>query len=553
MTGISAGKTWSRIGAEVAPTSSAASGVWLIGEVAENVGAGTWPAPPSGYVMVVGLPDTAGVDFYPYSMECLYSGTTIRIMGRWNDGSGGGGNQAARICGVNLDLSGGANAPTTVTGQTVWSFSITGATQEGIYSEQTGGLWVDSSDNSYEVGNVWGGVTYDYYNLGFAKFNSSGVLQWQGVFRQNTGSLSPGMQRAVCWHGGSDDDAVFMTVFQDSLAGWNKRRHQMVPCDEGTGAELSSSWNRMVYMNNENSSINNQMGSTLRRSNVNGTKIATMHDYYDNSDKHLVSPILWDMGRPYSVSSGWTTTSVGLRNISTGSTDIYGTGVCLDSSDNVYCTGIFYATNIDGSGSNANVFIAKYNSTGTLQWIYCLRAQAGGVENSMWGGDITIDGTDLYINGYCDDVTGSTTNAGPWIAKVDVSGTPSLTWINHAVSADYNCYGSSIKRIGSTHVVSMGYGQTPPGAVIGAGVSMNIDGSTTGSTTVDGANWTVTDMSPYIVFADAASGGTPNVSLINNGAVSIIEGAINNTTGGYYNTKVSGAPATTNTVESGGV
>ena len=60
-------------------------------------------------------------------------------------------------------------------------------------------------------------------------------------------------------------------------------------------------------------------------------------------------------------------------------------------------------------------------------------------------------------------------------------------------------------------------------------------------------------MSPYIVFADAASGGTANVSLINNGAVSIIEGAINNTTGGYYNTKVSGAPATTNTVESGGV
>lgn len=45
MTGISAGKTWSRIGAEVAPTSSAASGVWTLNEVAENEGAGTWPAP----------------------------------------------------------------------------------------------------------------------------------------------------------------------------------------------------------------------------------------------------------------------------------------------------------------------------------------------------------------------------------------------------------------------------------------------------------------------------------------------------------------------------
>ena len=45
MTGISAGKTWSRIGAEVAPTSSASSGVWQMQEVAENVGAGTWPSP----------------------------------------------------------------------------------------------------------------------------------------------------------------------------------------------------------------------------------------------------------------------------------------------------------------------------------------------------------------------------------------------------------------------------------------------------------------------------------------------------------------------------
>ena len=47
MTGIEAGKTWSRIGAEVAPTSSAASGVWgSLNEVSGYVGAGTWPSPP---------------------------------------------------------------------------------------------------------------------------------------------------------------------------------------------------------------------------------------------------------------------------------------------------------------------------------------------------------------------------------------------------------------------------------------------------------------------------------------------------------------------------
>jgi hypothetical protein len=49
MTGIEAGKTWSRIGPQVAPTSSAASGVWQIQEASEYIGAGTWPEPPKDY------------------------------------------------------------------------------------------------------------------------------------------------------------------------------------------------------------------------------------------------------------------------------------------------------------------------------------------------------------------------------------------------------------------------------------------------------------------------------------------------------------------------
>lgn len=48
MTGISSGKTWSRIGPEVAPTASAASGVWTLQEASENLGAGVWPLPKEG-------------------------------------------------------------------------------------------------------------------------------------------------------------------------------------------------------------------------------------------------------------------------------------------------------------------------------------------------------------------------------------------------------------------------------------------------------------------------------------------------------------------------
>jgi len=48
VTGIEAGKTWSRVGPEVAPTSSSASGVFTLSEYSENQGAGTWPNPPTG-------------------------------------------------------------------------------------------------------------------------------------------------------------------------------------------------------------------------------------------------------------------------------------------------------------------------------------------------------------------------------------------------------------------------------------------------------------------------------------------------------------------------
>lgn len=59
--GIESGKTWSRIGAEVAPTSSAAPGVWGdLNEVAENVGAGNWPVPAVEGFEKIGSTDAGG-------------------------------------------------------------------------------------------------------------------------------------------------------------------------------------------------------------------------------------------------------------------------------------------------------------------------------------------------------------------------------------------------------------------------------------------------------------------------------------------------------------
>ena len=85
MPGISAGKTWSRIGAEVAPTSSAASGVFQIQELAENVGAGTWPAPPSGVFECIAKETVSGSSTTSFEFGTIPTSTydNIEVVISW--------------------------------------------------------------------------------------------------------------------------------------------------------------------------------------------------------------------------------------------------------------------------------------------------------------------------------------------------------------------------------------------------------------------------------------------------------------------------------------
>ena len=90
MTGIAAGKTWSRVGPEVAPTSSSASGVWTLQEYSENQGAGTWPNPPTTVMEVIAEGVLTGTatniqiasipDIYT-NLELIWTGRTTNVYG----------------------------------------------------------------------------------------------------------------------------------------------------------------------------------------------------------------------------------------------------------------------------------------------------------------------------------------------------------------------------------------------------------------------------------------------------------------------------------------
>ncbi len=85
----------------------------------------------------------------------------------------------------------------------------------------------------------------------------------------------------------------------------------------------------------------------------------------------------------------------------------YGDGIAVDGSGNVYITGVFSLTsnfntpaaNFSNeliSAGNSDIFIVKYNSSGTLEW---LRRGGGTSEDSAY--KIAVDGSgNVYITGF---------------------------------------------------------------------------------------------------------------------------------------------------------
>ena len=84
--GIESGKAWSRIGAGVAPTSSAAPGVWGdLNEIAENVGAGTWPKPVAGVFECIAKETVSGSSTTSVEFTSIDSATydNLEVIVTW--------------------------------------------------------------------------------------------------------------------------------------------------------------------------------------------------------------------------------------------------------------------------------------------------------------------------------------------------------------------------------------------------------------------------------------------------------------------------------------
>ena len=135
-------------------------------------------------------------------------------------------------------------------------------------------------------------------------------------------------------------------------------------------------------------------------------------------------------------------------------------GVAIDSSDNIYITGTSQGANVFGknatSGTTDDIFVAKLNSSGVVQWVYA----AGGTSRDR-GRKIALDSSgNIYVTGYywstVDFGGGNVTSNGNWDAfllKLNSSGT--FQWVK-SYGSNYNDLGRDVAIDSNDNIYMLG-------------------------------------------------------------------------------------------------
>ncbi len=260
---------------------------------------------------------------------------------------------------------------TTCTDNTATTTTSTWTKQLGTSSGDEGaGVTTDSSGNIYVTGYTEGGLDGNTSSGGndiiLVKYNSSGTKQWT----KQLGTSSS---------------------------------------DEGRGVTTDSSGNIYVTgLTQGGLDGNTSLGSSdifLVKYNSSGTKQWT---------KQLGTS-----------SSSCFTNEYGYYPSSCGSSA--GNGVTTDSSGNIYVTG-YTVGGLDGNTSlgSSDIFLTKYNSSGTKQWTKQL-----GNSGNQHGKDVTTDSSgNIYVTGYTAGGLDGNTELGVWdifLVKYNSSGTKQWT------------------------------------------------------------------------------------------------------------------------------
>ena len=412
MTGITAGKTWSRVGPEVAPTSSSASGVWTLQEYSENQGAGTWPNP---VVAWLGVFDASFYASSPhFEGSCCDDQNNVFITSYGTMASGHQGGSVSRI---------------TSSGVMTNTMYQTSPSTSGAFSIRD--VVFDATDNSlFAVGSQYQNAAGANNRVGVGKFNE-GLTTLTYQINNNSASQFQDFGH-VGQNGIGVGTSYFNIIGQESTSSGYKTL--LAFGNKSDGARYSSP---REFINTSSSVHVLGIGCVMAPSQVGYGLARISGDLYlyrggsdgdstqcRRTDSQLMRP--WDIknkGTSEQVIVGGygtnasSTSRVFIVALNTASKVIswqkqislqstpaspneahtYQPSIAVDSSENVY---VAWEEKINSGNYTANV--VKYNTSGTLQWVRSLRCTSSAVRFSNTP-SLSVSSDDSFVYLYTED------------------------------------------------------------------------------------------------------------------------------------------------------
>ena len=389
-------------------------------------------------------------------------------------------------------------------GAILWQRNLADTNASGSQSYYAGGITLDSSNNVYAVGTF--NNTSAGRNSEIVKYNSSGTIQWQ---RKLVGATTAANQQDWVYSCFTDSSANLY------VAGYSRNSSN---APQGAFEKYDTNgtiqWQRTFYGGATAGNRNDQWAAISGDSSGNSYLAGTARNASNQNIAYLVKynsggAIQWQR----SITDPYASGHFGYAN-----------GSVIDSSSNVYTGGQGY-----NSSGGYEAWIAKYNSSGVIQWQRAIDNGGSAAATYAQVYSIGIDSSaNIYVGG---GYKNSSAGYPGCVLKYNSSGTiqwqRSIADGNTAVNQSETIAGITTDVSGDLYIT--GQIKNTSGGYNGILMKVPADGSKTGTYTVGTGQTIVYSASSLVdsagVETDAAGTATDAIGAVTDSAGVMVDSA----------------------------